>query len=315
MSEIKVSVICLVYNHEPYLRKCLDGFVNQKCDFEYEVLIHDDASTDNSASIIREYEEKYPNIIKPIYQTENQYSKGVKISSTYLFPKARGEYIAWCEGDDCWTGMDKLQKQVDFLDENREFSACAHCTTINYVGEKTTGIFPRIKKSREFSAEEIIKRGGGVFSTNSFMMRKELRMAMPSCFLAKGFGDYQLYMYAAFCGKVWCFNDNLSFYNYGLPNSWSNRVLENAEKREQHCKEEIRMLNTVDEFYDYKYHEAIDFRVKQNEFIILTLHNDKKAMKQKKYRHFYNHNIIHNIYEWIKARFPSLARLIRKIMR
>ena len=89
MENIKVSVFCLVYNHENYLRQCLDGFVNQRCNFKYEVLIHDDASTDNSANIIREYEKKYPDIIKPIYQTENQYSKGVKISKIYQYPRKK----------------------------------------------------------------------------------------------------------------------------------------------------------------------------------------------------------------------------------
>ena len=76
MSEIAVSISCLVYNHENYLRRCLDGFLSQKTNFAFEILIHDDASTDSSADIIREYEAKYPDIVKPIYQTENQYSKG-----------------------------------------------------------------------------------------------------------------------------------------------------------------------------------------------------------------------------------------------
>ena len=72
MNEVAVSVYCLVYNHEKYLRQCLDGFVMQKTNFKFEVIVHDDASTDGSADIIREYEQKYPEIIKPIYQTVNQ---------------------------------------------------------------------------------------------------------------------------------------------------------------------------------------------------------------------------------------------------
>ncbi len=313
MSNIKVSVICLVYNHEPYLRKCLDGFVNQKCNFEYEVLINDDASTDNSASIIREYEEKYPDIIKPTYQTENQHSKGVKISTTYLYPKARGEYIAWCEGDDYWTSEDKLQKQVDFLDENLDFSACAHCAAINYVGKNKTEIAPHIEKSREFSAEEIIKGGGAFIPTNSFMMRKEILVKMPSCFIAKGFGDYQLYMYAAFCGKVWCLKDNLSVYNSGIPNSWTNRILGNVEKKEQHYKIEIAMLQRVDEFYEFKYHGAFDYKIRQDEFMILTLHGDKKAMKQKTYKQFYKRYKTYKFRAWLKRKLPFLVKLKRRL--
>ncbi|HHX61228.1 MAG TPA: glycosyltransferase [Epulopiscium sp.] len=98
-----VSICCLAYNHEKFIRQALDGFIMQESNFPIEVLIHDDASTDDTANIIREYEKKYPEIIKPIYQTENQYSKGVGISVTYNFPRAKGKYIAMCEGDDYWT--------------------------------------------------------------------------------------------------------------------------------------------------------------------------------------------------------------------
>ena len=98
--EMKVSVYCLVYNHERYLHTALQGFVNQKTDFSYEVFVHDDASTDNSKSIIEKYAQEYPEIIKPIYQQENMYSKGIDIFATFILPKMSGEYIAICEGDD-----------------------------------------------------------------------------------------------------------------------------------------------------------------------------------------------------------------------
>lgn len=125
---IMVSVCCLVYNHEPFLRECFDGFVMQKTNFPIEILVHDDASTDHSADIIREYTAKYPHLFKPIYQTENQYSKGIPISATYQFPRARGKYIALCEGDDYWTDPLKLQKQVDFMesDISEEYVLCFH---------------------------------------------------------------------------------------------------------------------------------------------------------------------------------------------
>lgn len=119
-----VSIVCLAYNHEPYIRQCLDGFVMQKTNFRFEALVHDDASTDGTADIIREYAAKYPDIIKPIYQTENQYQKKVGILKTFLFPRATGKYIAMCEGDDYWTDPLKLQKQVDFLEANPVYSMC-----------------------------------------------------------------------------------------------------------------------------------------------------------------------------------------------
>lgn len=112
-TEPLVSIDFITYNHEAYIRDALEGFLMQKTNFTFEVLIHDDASTDQTANIIQEYEKKYPDIIKPIYQTENQYSKGVEITTQIQFPHARGKYIALCKGDDYRKDHFKLQKQVD----------------------------------------------------------------------------------------------------------------------------------------------------------------------------------------------------------
>ena len=98
----------------------------QKTKFPFEVLIHDDASTDGTQDIIREYEAKYPDIIKPIYQKENQYSKGVRVSLVYNYSRVRGKYVALCEGDDYWTDPYKLQKQVDFLEAHPDYVMCSH---------------------------------------------------------------------------------------------------------------------------------------------------------------------------------------------
>ena len=119
-----VSIRCTVYNHEPFLRQCLDGFVMQQTTFQFEAIVHDDASTDGSAAIIREYAEKYPDIIKPIYESENQYSKHdgsiARIMDAAIHPNSK--YIAICEGDDYWIDSLKLQKQVDFLEKNPSYN-------------------------------------------------------------------------------------------------------------------------------------------------------------------------------------------------
>ena len=113
-----VSIQCLVYNHEPYLRQCLDGFVMQQTSFSFEAIVHDDASTDGSAAIIREYAEKYPDIIKPIYETENQHCKHdgslALIMDAAMHPNSK--YVALCEGDDYWIDPNKLQMQVDVME-------------------------------------------------------------------------------------------------------------------------------------------------------------------------------------------------------
>lgn len=135
--KLLVSICCITYNHEKYIKQCLDGVLMQQTNFEFEVLIHDDASTDDTTVIIREFEKKYPNIVKPIYQTENQYSKGINPDFTYNYPRAKGKYIAVCEGDDYWTDPLKLQKQVDFLEENEDFGL-VHTNYEKYYEESNT---------------------------------------------------------------------------------------------------------------------------------------------------------------------------------
>ena len=118
---LMVTILCLVYNHESYIRQCLEGFVMQKTNFRFEAIVHDDASTDGTAAIIREYAEKYPDIIKPIFETENQYSKGDGSLGRIMTAHTHGKYVEICEGDDYWIDPLKLQRQVDFLEGNPEY--------------------------------------------------------------------------------------------------------------------------------------------------------------------------------------------------
>lgn len=135
MNKPLVSISCLTYNHAPFIRRCLDGFMMQKTNFTFEVLIHDDASTDGTADIIREYEKKYPDVFKPIYEEENQYQKGRSGTMVFNFPRALGKYIALCEGDDYWTDPLKLQKQVDILEADESLVACfTDCMMVDKEG-------------------------------------------------------------------------------------------------------------------------------------------------------------------------------------
>lgn len=119
---VLVSISCITYNHAAYIRQCLDGFLLQKTNFKFEILIHDDCSTDGTMEIIKEYENKYPDIIKPMYEKENQYQNGKPSGSTvWNLPRAKGKYWAMCEGDDFWTDEYKLQKEVDFLEQNNDY--------------------------------------------------------------------------------------------------------------------------------------------------------------------------------------------------
>ena len=140
---ILVAIHCLVYNHEPYLRDCFEGFVMQKTKFRFAAIVHEDCSTDNSAAIIREYAEKYPDIIKPIFETENQWSKhdgSLDRIMSDAIAATGAKYIAMCEGDDYWTDPYKLQKQVDILETDETLMMC--CTNCSVVDNHSQMIHP-----------------------------------------------------------------------------------------------------------------------------------------------------------------------------
>ena len=122
----KISIQVLAYNHERFISKCLDGIVMQQTDFPFVAIVHDDASTDGTADVIRQYAERYPNIIKPIYEKENVYQRNPGEIDEIMACHCKGEYIGFCEGDDYWTDPLKLQLQVDFMDAHPEYSMCFH---------------------------------------------------------------------------------------------------------------------------------------------------------------------------------------------
>lgn len=146
-SNILVSICCITYNHAPFIRKALDGFLMQEPPtgvsadvLWYEILIHDDCSTDGTTEIIKEYAATYPDRIYPIYETENQYHKvGTKGIDVYNYNRVRGKYIAYCEGDDYWTDAHKLQKQVDFMETHQDYSICWHRCKHYYTDTKQWG--------------------------------------------------------------------------------------------------------------------------------------------------------------------------------
>jgi glycosyltransferase involved in cell wall biosynthesis len=173
-----VSICCITYNHEKYIQQCLEGFLIQKTTFLFEILIHDDASTDRTADIIREYETKYPDIIKPIYQTENQYSKGVIVSAVYNWPRAKGKYIALCEGDDYWIDSYKLQKQVDFMEANPEYGL-VYTDYYSLLGNnfrKNSEIGSRKEHFEINAAPHIISDNIQRIGTATALLRKDLLM-------------------------------------------------------------------------------------------------------------------------------------------
>lgn len=287
MNDIIISVVCCTYNHERYIRRALEGFVNQKTDFPFEVIVHDDASTDGTADIVREYEQKYPEIIKAIYQTENQYSQGISPTREHICPKAKGEYLAICEGDDYWTDECKLQLQYDYMKAHPECALCVHQATVHDYFNNIDTDYTKCAEDKVFSIDEIIPMRGGLFATNSMVLKKSIYTDMPQCLMAKGFSDYQLLINGALNGTVYYMARNMSTYILGVPGSWTHTVMYKNKTAAAHCDEAVRMLNAFDKAYDYKYHDAVTKAINNYEYDKLKYKGKYFASKKEPYREYY----------------------------
>lgn len=270
---IIVSIQCLVYNHEPYLRQCLDGFVMQKTTFKFEAIVHDDVSTDGSVAIIREYAEKFPDIIKPIYEKENQYSKRDGSIDKIMNEACRGKYIAICEGDDYWIDPLKLQKQVDFMESNPEYTLCASNGFIfwdNLLNQPQ--YFNDIKISSEVTIEQLIKKW--MFPTASLLFRKNILDDYPNWAKKIYSGDQTLILISVYKGRVYCLADLTCVYRKSEMNVHS--ISRNMDKNVMFLAEQKLLLYQL--YYEYsknKYNDIISQK-------IMELKNNLNYLKAKK---------------------------------
>ncbi len=188
----------------------------QKTDFDFEVVIHDDASTDGTMEILQEYEKKYPKIIKPVYEEENQYSSGDYDFINDLFRMAKGEYIAFCEGDDFWTSEDKLQKQADFLDKHKSYALCFHPVRVFFEkGEGPDSIFPEEHDAKQFTVTNLLKRN--FIQSNSVMYRRKSYKDIPSRIIPS---DWYMHLYHALDGKIGFIDEVMSAYRRQSGGVW-----------------------------------------------------------------------------------------------
>ena len=250
---ILVAIQCFVYNHEPYLRDCLEGFVMQKTNFRFVAVVHDDASTDKSADIIREYEAKYPDIIIPIYETENQYSKH-NGSITRIMNEAidatGAKYIAMCEGDDYWTDPYKLQKQVDFLESHPDFVACFHNARV-FNGQYYR-LFNSVNENHFPTTDDLILRRWFI-ATPTLMYRNIIKL-YPKWAHEVVNGDYLLELLLAREGKFYYMDDAMSVYRQegqGLSCKLNAHKLDLYDKL-------IFLLSSMKEMYPVQYADTFD---------------------------------------------------------
>ena len=239
-----LSVYCITYNHAPYIEYAIQGFLRQQTNFPIEIVIHDDASTDGTDEIIRQYERQYPDLIFPIYEKENQYSKGVRISRDIMMPKIRGQYMAICEGDDYWTNPHKLQKQVDYLEKHPECSGTVHRSNILF-NDKLIYVHTCYDEEMDFEAEKVISAGGAFVATASIVCRTEYARLFPSYRLMTTTGDYSLMVLLASKGLIHYFPENMSNYRWQVPGSWTSNQIHSQEYKKRHMKDMLEWYIAV----------------------------------------------------------------------
>jgi glycosyltransferase involved in cell wall biosynthesis len=242
-----ITILCVTYNQQKYIKECLDGLLSQRAKYSFEILIHDDASTDGTTEIILDYEKKYPQLFKTIIQKENQYSKGIRtIIATFMIDKVESKYIAICEGDDYWVDPYKLQKQVDILEHNEEYGMC-YTRARRYL--QTTHKFAEVFGSSESQFEQLVFKNTIPTLTTLYrtdLYKKYLNEIVPE---DQGWlmGDYPMVLWFSLNSKIAFLYDITAVYRYQN---------ESASHSNDYKKEALFLQNTHDirMFFIEKYH-------------------------------------------------------------
>jgi len=221
-----VSIICTTFQHAPYINDALNGFLMQETDFPFEIVVHDDASTDGTAEIISKYAEKYRNIVRPVLQKQNQFSQG-KHPSYLTFNRSLGKYLAFCEGDDYWIDPQKLSKQCKLMDHHQTVNICIHPGLQFSEHSKTASKIGYHGDTAEVkSLAEMLVQPGQFCPTASIVVRKAAALNMPEWYFSSSdlpYGDFFIEAILGVDGMLYM-PDVMSLYRCGLPGSHTDRT-------------------------------------------------------------------------------------------
>lgn len=305
---VLVSINCMTYNHEEYIAEAIESFLMQITEFNYEILIGEDCSTDNTKIIVENYMRMYPKKIRIITSEENV---GAKMNSQRLLENSKGKYIAECEGDDYWIDPYKLQKQVDYMEAHPTCTLCFHASETIQAPKKPTGRVVRpYNRSKISPVEDIISGGGRFCDTASLFYPKKLMEDSPEFYREAIVGDYPLQMILASQGYAYYIDECMSAYRSGVEGSWTMRLNAGANVRGNIIKVNegiIQLLNGFNKYSSYKYINEIENICRKLEFELLVL---QKKTKEQKHSRFNNYNWLFKLKVKIKIRircnFPSL---------
>lgn len=309
-----VSVVCIAYNQVKYIRQCMESIVSQKTTFPFHLLIHDDCSTDGTTEIIREFEEKYPDIVKPLYEEENQYKKGGVMPSYLVLPHVTGEYVAFCEGDDYWDDPLKLQKQYDALKAHPECRMCVHrVKTVWENGEDANISIPN-----KFSGTQIIPGKTFIRSVEDFQFHllsfffrgDDIRAYignLPNFAQIADVGDECYELYFGQLGDVVFLDEPMACHRAASIGSWNSRNKE--DKRVKHHEKMIAAMQAYDEYTQGKYHDICEHYILHQHYHIVTIRKDYKTQLKKEFREFYqNYGLKYKLRLRLNAYCPGIAK-------
>lgn len=315
----KLSVFCTAYNHREYIAQALDSFLAQKTTFPFEVLVTDDASTDGTTEIIRSYAEKYPDIIRFFHQEENLYAQGIHAVDAIMYPNARGEYVAYCEGDDYWTDETKLQQQIDFLDAHPDYSACVHNTLYHYCeGDQPDQLMFPESGDHDIPYSTIIHGMSFSFHTSAIVGRASIVCNPPDfqkvAYDTGRFTDYPVALWLAMHGKVHFIDRPMSVYRINSnPASWSSGCSDAYSKRLVFVNGEIAMMKAMLPHLTGEPLVLTQEELLKREYELLYLQGDVKRMVRPPYRKLYLAEPLRfRMKTTVKRMFPALHTLYRK---
>ena len=279
-----VSINCITYNQEAYIATALNSFLNQKTDFEFEILVHDDASTDNTVKILQEFKRKYPDKINIIFQKENQFQKKVKILSLNE-RRSKAKYIAVCEGDDYWISTDKLQKQVDYMESNPNCSMIFHDAILVDENQSLLGDFPGTYKRKE-GVKKINELN--FIPTASKLYRQKNIINIPEWFNTAPHGDFSNMLICSNYGYIYYLDEKMSAYRTNVSGSLLFNELKkyksNPKSQILQIDSRISELQKYNEWSKYKQDDLISEMIMSEEFKKECLNKKIFKIHAKKYR-------------------------------
>jgi glycosyltransferase involved in cell wall biosynthesis len=323
-----VSICCVTYNHAGTVAQALEGFLAQRGDVDIEILAHDDASADGTPEILRRYAEAYPGVVKPLFETENQYRKGTAMDATFNFPRATGEYVALCEGDDYWSDPHKLKKQIDCL---KARPGCTFCFTNGVVLDESGQTPERTfipyhpgdaafftPETREYDLGEITRLS--FIPTASFLFPRAALEAIPRELLLAPcpYGDLRLKLLLTAAGKAVYLHENTCVYRLNTLNSAMARWgAEAAEQTRTRCEQALAMLRSVAGFSGGRYRADLRRLEDEQYRVVLEAAPTRALLRNAEARRVYRAMPLARRFKCrVKALLPEqVFRLARRIVK